>query len=366
MLTRVEFENYRAFKKAAIDLGALTLIVGPNASGKSSVLTGISRFVPMLKQSLLTLQPEDWRSVNGASFLPRVLCRVGICQSGSALEQVDVQFGTALQLGVFHSVSCRGRFSPNANIDFFRVDHAVGASSWVLGEPVPGSRAALAALPPAYLLRLNPAALGLATDTDMLPHLADWTGEGLPALLADLAINHADKYRELADAMKAVVPSFVSVRLLTVPSARTRELIFDFTNSVDLRTSEVSEGTLVALGILAAAFWARGPQVLLIDELERGLHPRALGELAAMLRKIADRVPGLQIVATTHSPYLVDHFRYDEIRMTSLLPNGSATIARLDQHPDFDRWKDEMLPGEFWSTTGEKWIAERQAKQNGA
>jgi hypothetical protein len=33
-------------------------------------------------------------------------------------------------------------------------------------------------------------------------------------------------------------------------------------------------------------------------------------------------------------------------------------IAKLSDHSDFEKWKDEMTPGEFWSTVGEKWVAD--------
>ena len=68
--------------------------------------------------------------------------------------------------------------------------------------------------------------------------------------------------------------------------------------------------------------------------------------------------PELQIIATSHSPYLLDHLKPEEVRLTTLREDGSAACARLDQHPEFEKWKDEMSPGEFWSTVGEKWVAD--------
>ena len=66
---------------------------------------------------------------------------------------------------------------------------------------------------------------------------------------------------------------------------------------------------------------------------------------------------GTQIIMTTHSPYLLDNLDPKEVRLTTLNDDGSATCAALVDHPDFDRWKDEMTPGEMWSLFGEKWVA---------
>lgn len=64
---------------------------------------------------------------------------------------------------------------------------------------------------------------------------------------------------------------------------------------------------------------------------------------------------------TTHSPYLLDNLKPTEVLLTTLKEDGSSTCASLIEHPDFDRWKDEMTPGEMWSVFGEKWAATRGA-----
>jgi len=41
-VSRVEFSNYRALRSVSLDLGDFTVLVGPNACGKSSVLAGLT------------------------------------------------------------------------------------------------------------------------------------------------------------------------------------------------------------------------------------------------------------------------------------------------------------------------------------
>jgi predicted ATPase len=120
----------------------------------------------------------------------------------------------------------------------------------------------------------------------------------------------------------------------------------------------VSEGTLLVVGILATLLKPNRPRYLLLDDLDRALHPRAQDELVGVLRKMIADNPELQIVATSHSPYLLDCLRPEEVRLTTLRDDGSVACARLDQHPEFEKWKDEMAPGEFWSMVGESWVAQ--------
>jgi predicted ATPase len=100
----------------------------------------------------------------------------------------------------------------------------------------------------------------------------------------------------------------------------------------------------------------------LIDDLERGLHPRAMGNLVKQFRLLQQQNPDLQIVATTHSPYLLDYVEADEVLLTSVSEDGYAAIKPLTDHPDYERWKDVMAPGEFWSTVGERWVTAEPVK----
>ena len=121
-----------------------------------------------------------------------------------------------------------------------------------------------------------------------------------------------------------------------------------------------SEGTMRILGLLAALLGPVAPRLMLVDDLDLGLHPKAQRKLLPMICAILDEVPDLQIVATTHSPYIVDELDPQEVRVTWAGEGGITTCARLDEHPDLERWKDEMWPGEFWSLVGEQWVSNGQ------
>jgi formate-dependent nitrite reductase cytochrome c552 subunit len=63
-----------------------------------------------------------------------------------------------------------------------------------------------------------------------------------------------------------------------------------------------------------------------------------------------------QIFATCHSPYMIDHFKADEVIVTCPLDDGMSIAAPLSRHPDYERWKDELSTGDFWRTVGEAWV----------
>ena len=49
--------------------------------------------------------------------------------------------------------------------------------------------------------------------------------------------------------------------------------------------------------------------------------------------------------------------RMDMVKQLTVMDEkGEAHCACLSESPDFEKWKDEMSPGEIWSVLGEEWV----------
>jgi len=73
--------------------------------------------------------------------------------------------------------------------------------------------------------------------------------------------------------------------------------------SLRFEAFNMSDGTLRALGLLAAVFQRPAPSLIAIEEPEATIHPGALGAVLELLRHAAKN---MQVVVTTHSPDLLD------------------------------------------------------------
>ena len=74
---------------------------------------------------------------------------------------------------------------------------------------------------------------------------------------------------------------------------------------------DLSDGTLFTLGLLCVLHAPRQPAILCIEEPETGLHPRLLRWLFDHFMELAyppEGTPPVQVLISTHSPYLVDFF----------------------------------------------------------
>ena len=357
MIERIRFQNYGPFREAELRLGAFTVIVGPNASGKTTAL-----------QSLFWIQ----RAIQSHHLN-------GMVDDDSEVEEKirrGSKFARVLVEDWIRGFEAEGGF-----------EFQLRSSGWSCSEELNFMTSPVGTK--VILLKLRPSHLRAASAVDAPRPFMSPSGEGLPTALAYLKLNDSPILDEILRATRNVVPGFQGVSFrrrrigygnpvetsdgsMSVGGRYGDQLEFSFDNASGLPPAQVSDGTILTLGLLTSLKMeamsptdalARRPinqsSLVLIDELEHSLHPRALVELVSQLRRITEET-GVQILATSHSPYLLDALHPEEVRLTGFLDDGTATIRELTDHPDFERWKDEMTPGEFWSLVGEDWIAKTE------
>jgi hypothetical protein len=118
----------------------------------------------------------------------------------------------------------------------------------------------------------------------------------------------------------------------------------------------LSEGTILALGLLTKLHEPERPRLLLLDDIDRGLHIEAQAELVRVLRELLDADPELQVVCTTHSPYLLDRFKPEEVRVLGLDEERRTRARALTEHPEFEKWQFGSQTGELWAALGSAWV----------
>jgi predicted ATPase len=145
---------------------------------------------------------------------------------------------------------------------------------------------------------------------------------------------------------------------------------------VDLRIAEgydkvgrigsphMSDGFMRLLGL--AAIPEMGPEVslVLLDEVENGIEPHILPEFIAMIAKESTA----QIIATSHSPTLVNQFTPEQITLTARGAGGEAAGSGFGEIKPLMEGLEYFAPGEIWTNTGvkqiSKWVCEIQEEKN--
>jgi predicted ATPase len=362
MITRAKFQNFKALRDVEITFDSrLTVLVGPNGSGKTSVLQGIQflgRFAYAERLPNHFLVPASqhisqlvwgWQETPQFAFDRTAL-------HAAIIELQDTTHDKSL-------VVCRYA-GPETKMTQFLSTLNGGQIDW--------GRAELSAIRSATLLRLDSAQLAMPSLPERLPPRIATDGGGLPTLLAYLLRKYPEQFQAIIKALQQVIPNVSNIRLDLVEVQRIEHgqatqafadvLLFDFPGSLGIPATSVSDGTLFVLGLLTVLLNPDRPRLILLDDLDHRLHPKAQMDLIELLRKLLDQFADLQIIATSHSPYILDKLKPNEVRVMALKDDGTATWAKLEDHPKFPMWKNSMSPGEFWSHAGEDWVKKLHAE----
>lgn len=391
MIEKVSFTNFKSLRNAEIALGRFMVIVGPNGSGKTSILDGLHEVAQ------LGVWPQHVRELGGVR--PASLISRG---ATGPMELKLSGHSQGTELGV-RLVMTRGRqpsdtgFVPDweATVtqrygqtkESTQMAHAMGDMRAETGsyQNLTDLLTLQSVLRSVRKLRLDGEKLAAASYSEAdLPSLGV-NGEGLATVLYDLGGRLPENLQSIQDAARHVFPALEGFRtrrakvampmhkrhvvddepltLPVEPGYWGHQLVLDFKGAPGTLATLASEGTLLVIGILTALYADPRPRVLLIDNLDKALHPRAQEEVVKEIRKALAMNPELQVIATSHSPYLIDHFEPEEVLVTALQADGSTACAPLTAHPDFERWKDTTRAGELWSFVGEDWVVKRASAE---
>ncbi len=340
MISKVSIHNFKCLRDVRIDLERFTVFVGPNASGKTSILQGLD---------LLSRAFRDTQAFNDG-LVSQVMSR-------GATDAVELIVESGGQCFRYSSA----RLSPGNGVPGAGAAREIAADfdspAWMLSDSIGGNTLHL---PLSVLLRLEASKLIFSAPCFPDPTIMAPDGTGMHTSLASMALNDPDSWQALQADLRRIIPTIRRLRHTKTPidPSKPPSLLFDVLGADSLPADQVSEGTLLVLGLLTALHGSDRPSLVLLDDMDRGLHPRAQKDLVTLLRGLLDTKPGLQIVATTHSPYLLNWVQANEVRMTCL-QDGATLCAPLEDHPKFEKWKDEMSSGEMWSLFGEKWLVEK-------
>lgn len=107
--------------------------------------------------------------------------------------------------------------------------------------------------------------------------------------------------------------------------------------------SQLSDGTLRFMCLATTLLQPDLPKTVIIDEPELGLHPFAIAMLAEIVKTAAQNA---QVIITTQSPTLLDHFEPEDIIVMNR-SGGSSKFERLNG-ANLKDWLKDYSIGELW------------------
>jgi predicted ATPase len=328
MIKSIHFQNFKALRDATLPLGPFTLIVGPNGSGKSTAMQAFS-FVQ-----------------RKGKYEYSKIVTAGLSEPGDVEVQITDDVTGRPTIAVLHHPDWQDedpRPPEDDGLDFDELNCLSPLQTALASFKVYSFDAKSIARP-----------VGIAAKPEL-----DQDGFGLANVLDDLSDQEPERWEALNRELNRWLPEFDHITLERAPNSTK---IFQLRTALGhhkYNADDLSQGTLFAVALLTLAYLKEPPAIVCFEEPDHGIHPRLLQNIRDAMYRLAypknfgaNREP-VQVIATTHSPYLLDLYKDH--------PEEIVIAHKDEQGAHFDRLSDkkyitEILEG-GGAPLGEIWFS---------
>lgn len=327
---KLRVQNFGCIRDAEIQLTPLHALIGPNDSGKSTVLRAL-RTLCWWAGNMAAAREESYQAV--VSTLRASAAR------GAGLLRAETG-GVWWEVGMIE-----GKLVEKTSLQAeARVIADWTQMNQLLGSPALANLAT--ALRGATLLRADPDEMrkpsGLIQDGQPLRFKTD-RGEGLAGVYDAILVRDLPAYIAINDAAKKLFPSVKSISAKN-PTAGTKAIGVQLVDGTFVPADEMSEGLLYFLAF-AALPHLEPASLLLIEEPENGLHPARISEVMRILRDISETT---QVVLATHSPLVINELEGHEVTLLTRTPEHGTTARLLQDTFNYAERSKIYANGELW------------------
>ncbi len=334
----IHFKNFKVLRKATLPLSRFTLIVGPNGSGKSTAMEAISAAANPKNKSYDKILTAVLRDTLDLPSHPTA-------GQGATVEvSIDWMVGAApftsetkwLLKG--DQVSSSGPYFVDSSGQEI-VTHAAQIARKTLNS----------------FRTFSFNSKELARPVQISPQMElQSSGANLAGVLDDLQNKDNGRFEALNEDLQKWLPDFDRV-LFDVPNNGQKEILMRTRSGERIQAEDLSDGTLFALAFLTLAYMPKPPSIVCFEEPEHGIHPRLLQEIKEGMYRLAypegygDKRAPVQVIATTHSPYLLDLYKDhpEQIVIASKDERGTK-FERLSEMPHLDEFLQDAPLGDVW------------------
>lgn len=324
-LEQIHIENYRSLRNVTLPIKPLTVLVGPNASGKSNTLGSLQFLKGMLGFEMLPTEVDFLRDnfwAGGADYI--------ICELHARVKQAPVQYKLEFK-AQGKNLSVNEKLLVN-NVKVISVQNGEGQIQDENKKNLTKYKSNKLALRSAGDYGYKPTTSALAKfiqgwefydvqpdhirmNANRFAPIAKDIPESLklhryggnvPNILWDWYENTPEDFRYVSESLAACINIGIDGR--EIDGEKQLGLLEGYKTPLPLIGA--SDGTLRLLAYHTLLNQPELPSLIAIEEPERSLHPRALTDMVNVLEQLAERT---QVIITTHSSQLLDTFSSESL-----------------------------------------------------
>lgn len=340
-IVRLDIENYGPIRKVSLALSPLHALIGPNDSGKSTILRALRTAAQFARGSFGADPIDEPRPFNPMLDPQSDGPNIGVHYAD------NLAYVLRYQHGVGESVYEGDQ--KIAKVDIRRTWNMPGLLQQ--DSPVPAVKTLAERLTTATMVRFDPDCL--RAPAPLIPEskgiaFADERGTGLASVFDAILNRDAEAFAKIQAVVCGYFPSIARLGLINVSNSL-KEIAVTLTDGTRVGAKAMSEGLLYFLGFLALKH-VTGSRLLLIEEPENGLHPARIAETMAILRELSKES---QVIMATHSPLVINELQGHEISVVTRHPQEGTQAILLRDTPNYAARSEIYLNGELWVAYGD-------------
>jgi predicted ATPase len=371
MIQSFSIENFKSFRKATLPLSPLTLLIGANASGKSNAIEAIQLLSWLasgrpLNDLFYDIREEELSLRGGPTDLGSGGGQISLGCEVKSLDYPSLTFSVSLGVNEIGLQLTAERLLLGADVlydsgdlpiakvnanglrGFQPLSHA-GAKAGALGTAnLPGFKKAhlergsiLNSYPEvarslSSVLFLDPAPRRMRAYSFIQEKRLKRDGSALSSVLHYLT-EEEEKKAKILEFIRSLPEQDISdITYLDTPRGEVMVQLHETFGgtAIPRDAALLSDGTLRVLAVAAALFSIPEESVLIVEEIDNGVHPSRAEKLLSDIQKLA-RERNLRVLLTTHNPALLDALPLEAIPNTVACyrdpQEGDSRLIRLEE-----------------------------------
>ena len=371
-------ENFKAIQKSgAVQFTPLTVLIGNNGSGKSSLVEGLETYRSIIVDGLDTAM-QRWF---GMDHVWNKRTRHNMVGFGLANETYEnpIRFTLAgrTKLGAYRTTMAVNA-KPGLNgfliqeesgtsdegVKFTRDRHGVANFANKTATQRRRFEPGESALPQKMrefvsrwqFLSLLPDPMGRPAPRKMTSNgeiVLHRDGSNLAQYLLGIRQRDQAAFDGIVEAMQFVLDyarNFEPVETREIQPTMYLKMLEQATDkAIEIPGWLVSTGTIRVLALLAVLRNPVPPPLIVVEEIENGLDPRTIHLVLDEIRS-AVQAGQSQVILTTHSPYLLDLLPIETLVLVERERGGDPIFWRPAGNEEVLEWAKKFAPGQLYTT----------------
>lgn len=170
-------------------------------------------------------------------------------------------------------------------------------------------------------------------------------GSNLPWVVSNLQERAPGSYDDWITHLRTALPDLDDVRIVERPEDKHRYLMLRHRGGLEVPSWMLSDGTLRLLALTVLAYIPDFTAICLIEEPENSLHPLNIETAVQSLRSVYDG----QVLVATHSPLLLAMTDVSDILVFSRTQEAGTKVIVGSEHPGLRDWHGEVSLGTLFA-----------------